>query len=258
MIVHWDDVLFSFLQRLELYANGGDNAGPPGPKGEKLRAWLRDCPIPTIDQTLEFSRRVAVAHSWYKHLSLFPPGVRFVFLLDPNAGMICERLGDRRLYKPDSDTLKRRDSIGTWCFQVDYYSMPGGLEMHEDPPQLDADQATGVGLFGLPAACFARFTAFLRPTPVLACVCVRRLGDQLPIFDQWARENPDHPGVARYEPLRSMAEGILANPGGAWRRLSKFAEEEGAYQRRHLTESLLSAREAWIQFLASSANVDCP
>jgi hypothetical protein len=41
---------------------------------------------PTDQQIDDFVEYVATAHSWYKHLPLLPPGVPFVFYLDPNAG----------------------------------------------------------------------------------------------------------------------------------------------------------------------------
>lgn len=42
-------------------------------------------PIPTAEQTRNFAEYVAGAHSWYKHLPVYPPAP-FVFYLDPNAG----------------------------------------------------------------------------------------------------------------------------------------------------------------------------
>jgi len=41
---------------------------------------------PTEAQIHDFVDYVAHAHSWYKHLPLFPPGTPFYFFLDPNAG----------------------------------------------------------------------------------------------------------------------------------------------------------------------------
>jgi hypothetical protein len=41
---------------------------------------------PTEDQCMDFVEHVAGAHSWYKHLPPVPPGVPFLFFLDPNAG----------------------------------------------------------------------------------------------------------------------------------------------------------------------------
>ncbi len=46
---------------------------------------IRRYPLPTAEQTRNFAEYVAHAHSWYKHLPVYPP-VPFVFYLDPNAG----------------------------------------------------------------------------------------------------------------------------------------------------------------------------
>jgi len=252
MIVYWDDPLLRFPDRLKLYARGGDHAGPPAPDNERLRLWLKDCPVPTIDQTLAFSRHLPGSRSWYKHLPLFPPGARFAFLLNPNAGMKVERVGDHRIYRPDPGAREGRASFGAWTCEVDLDGVPGGLEKPEDPPHPEGEGSPGMSLYGLPAACFARFTAFLRPTPALVAVCLRRLGREIPIYDRWARENPDHPDVARHETLRRMAKEILENPASAWKSLSGFAQVEGAHQEQQLSNALLAAREAWIRFLGDA------
>lgn len=54
---------------------------------EEYRAAVADLPRPTAEQMHEFVRYVASAHSWYKHLPLWPPGRQFTFFLDPGAGM---------------------------------------------------------------------------------------------------------------------------------------------------------------------------
>jgi hypothetical protein len=51
------------------------------------RAMCQPLPLPTEQQMHAFAVFVSGAHSWYKHLSLFPPGVAFRFFLDPYAGM---------------------------------------------------------------------------------------------------------------------------------------------------------------------------
>lgn len=51
------------------------------------RALWRNVPRPTATQIQEFALFVAGAHSWYKHLPMFPPGGQFCFYLDPAAGM---------------------------------------------------------------------------------------------------------------------------------------------------------------------------
>jgi hypothetical protein len=46
-------------------------------------------PLPTREQIENFVDYVSHAHSWYKHLSLYPPGVPFHFFVDQYAG--CDR-----------------------------------------------------------------------------------------------------------------------------------------------------------------------
>jgi hypothetical protein len=43
-------------------------------------------PLPTQEQKEQFAEYVSHAHSWYKHLSLYPPGTPFHFFLDRYAG----------------------------------------------------------------------------------------------------------------------------------------------------------------------------
>ena len=54
---------------------------------EEYRALVSGLPRPTAEQMRDFAHHVAGAHSWYKHLPLWPPGVPFRFFLDPSAGM---------------------------------------------------------------------------------------------------------------------------------------------------------------------------
>ena len=48
---------------------------------------LRGQTLPSSHQIRDFVDYVSGKHSWYKHLPLTPPGVRFCFFLDPSAGM---------------------------------------------------------------------------------------------------------------------------------------------------------------------------
>jgi len=47
---------------------------------------LADLPLPTKQQKEAFADYVAHAHSWYKHLSPYPPGAEFHFFIDRHAG----------------------------------------------------------------------------------------------------------------------------------------------------------------------------
>jgi hypothetical protein len=51
---------------------------------------LSGVPLPTQQQKQNFVEYVSHAHSWYKHLPLYPPGAPFYFFIDKYAG--CDRL----------------------------------------------------------------------------------------------------------------------------------------------------------------------
>ena len=46
---------------------------------------VRDVEMPTAEQIENFANYVSHAHSWYKHLPLFPPGEMFYFFRDKYA-----------------------------------------------------------------------------------------------------------------------------------------------------------------------------
>ena len=54
---------------------------------------LSGVPLPTQQQKQNFVEYVSHAHSWYKHLPLYPPGAPFYFFIDKYAG--CDRLVSR-------------------------------------------------------------------------------------------------------------------------------------------------------------------
>jgi hypothetical protein len=54
---------------------------------------LERVPLPTQQQKENFVEYVSHAHSWYKHLPLYPPGAPFYFFIDKYAG--CDRLISR-------------------------------------------------------------------------------------------------------------------------------------------------------------------
>lgn len=55
----------------------------------EYRSLVETLPPPTDQQKNNFSKFVSQSHSWYKHLPLCLPGVKFHFFIDPYAG--CER-----------------------------------------------------------------------------------------------------------------------------------------------------------------------
>jgi hypothetical protein len=67
---------------------------------------LERVPLPTQQQKQTFMEYVSHAHSWYKHLPLYPPGVPFYFFIDKYAG--C----DRFVSKDGTGILKERTEGG--------------------------------------------------------------------------------------------------------------------------------------------------
>jgi hypothetical protein len=57
---------------------------------EQYLALLDGAPAPTREERANFVEYVSHAHSWYKHLPLYPPGCPFYFFLDKYAG--CDRV----------------------------------------------------------------------------------------------------------------------------------------------------------------------
>jgi hypothetical protein len=55
--------------------------------------FLAQTPLPTEQQKQNFIEYVSHAHSWYKHLPLYPPGAPFYFFIDKYAA--CDRLVSR-------------------------------------------------------------------------------------------------------------------------------------------------------------------
>ena len=55
----------------------------------EYRALVGALPPPNYDQIEAFTAYVAESHSWYKHLPLWPPGLPFLFFINPYAGLDC-------------------------------------------------------------------------------------------------------------------------------------------------------------------------
>ncbi len=75
---------------------------------ESYRREVRVQPRPTDAQIDDFVDFVAEAHSWYKHLPLFPPGQPFTFFLNPTAGMevYSDASGTEHLRERTDQTLR--------------------------------------------------------------------------------------------------------------------------------------------------------
>jgi hypothetical protein len=98
---------------------------------EKYRDVVRQLPRPTEEQTANFARYVAGAHSWYKHLPIHP-GLPFCFYLDSDAGrnMLLMREGAvtfsdvtadaRRFHYGVLPTDEYREQFGFWTYHAPY------------------------------------------------------------------------------------------------------------------------------------------
>ncbi len=75
---------------------------------DEYRAIVGGGDRPTDTQCRAFVDHVCKAHSWYKHLPPVPPGVPFVFFLDPNAGR--ERVGEASGAVTYRDVVPKDDS----------------------------------------------------------------------------------------------------------------------------------------------------
>jgi hypothetical protein len=91
----------------------------------------RQLPRPTEEQIERFAVFVSTAHSWYKHLPLVPPGVPFLFYLDPNAGrsILSTPTGDTA-YVDITDESPRFHY--TWQTTVTYHTQFGFLQYNSD------------------------------------------------------------------------------------------------------------------------------
>jgi hypothetical protein len=91
---------------------------------------LERVPLPTQQQKQTFVEYVSHAHSWYKHLPLYPPGAPFYFFIDKYAG--CDRLVSRDgsailrerteggFHYSDYPTAKYRDLFGHLAYCCGY------------------------------------------------------------------------------------------------------------------------------------------
>ena len=109
---------------------------------------LRDCSRPTAAQIEAFADHVSSAHSWYKHLPLFPPGRPFHFFPDPWAGMDTvvtpegrvearERGGERGFHYSWIPTADYREQFGCLNYHTtrgSSFFLPEGMIVNPRPP----------------------------------------------------------------------------------------------------------------------------
>jgi hypothetical protein len=81
-----------------------------------------EVPRPTPEQIEAFVIHVASKHSWYKHLPMTPPGVRFIVYMDPGAGL-------QRFESADGEVAFREIEAGEPLF---HYSMKTTADYRRD------------------------------------------------------------------------------------------------------------------------------
>jgi hypothetical protein len=91
------------------------------------RRHVRGLPRPSAEQVENFVQFVSGAHSWYKHLPLFPPGVPFHFFLDPFSGYDHVVLPDGRLTPQERTETSSRFHY-TWMTTEEYRRRFGHLQ----------------------------------------------------------------------------------------------------------------------------------
>jgi hypothetical protein len=91
------------------------------------RALIGSLPRPSEQQIDHYVKFVAEAHSWYKHLPLLPPGVRFYFFVDPWAGQLRIESRGRLTHRERKDDDEFKFHY-TWMTTRVYQERFGHLE----------------------------------------------------------------------------------------------------------------------------------
>ncbi len=85
----------AMAERGDLSPPQAASAAAPPLTLDDYRALVAKLPRPTEAQMMAFATFVCGAHSWYKHLPMYPPGKPFQFFLDPASGMDLNFHGGR-------------------------------------------------------------------------------------------------------------------------------------------------------------------
>lgn len=113
---------------------------------------LAQTPLPTEQQKQNFVEYVSHAHSWYKHLPLYPPGAPFYFFIDKYAA--CDRLVSRDgtavikdriesgFHYSDYPTAKYRNLFGHLAYSCGYGSKV--IPLSKGPMVIPHDDLTAV------------------------------------------------------------------------------------------------------------------
>ena len=138
-------MVFNLLKKW-LFKNSKKTLIPNECDLDKYNELLSNTPSPSEQQIENFIEYVFNAHSWYKHIPLFPPGVDFCFYLDPNAGRDIIRYKNGKIGVVDvtdedeffhniSNCLQIVNNLFTICKQfVNYWNYKSILIIHQKRP----------------------------------------------------------------------------------------------------------------------------
>jgi hypothetical protein len=243
---------------------------------DAYRELLPHIPTPTAEQTSRFADFVARAHSWYKHLPLFPPGAPFCFFLDPHAGEEMVVTRDRCSFRDTTQlfhhclvpTAEYHERYGYWQFATTHAPAfaCGNNIFAKIPPGAETDAAELANRFG-PDGCAVLQHSLLAvawesrwiPVPedlldraVLLTGLVHEQfkprtgfpdgpGDGMEAYRALAAKQPMDAGVLRYAPFVDLAK-----------RHHAAAETERQVLRRELDAWHRDEREHQLRSIESS------
>jgi len=134
-------------------------------------------PLPTPEQKEHFAQYVSHAHSWYKHLSLYPPGTPFHFHLDWFAG--CEREHGTPLIKNRTEPGFHDNAIPTDVYRAAFgYLAYSRRPDNTAPLVIPAAKETRVGALedSTPEACGANILIYGVPREIFEAGTARLTG----------------------------------------------------------------------------------
>jgi hypothetical protein len=204
---------------------------------------ISQLPLPTPKQTVRFANHVVTSHSWYKHLSLFPPGQTFVLYLNPRAAcrVVMNFKGDEAIYTvseiegEDNSTVEYRNRFGHWdYFQAGAEKEPWIYQLWEGGPEWVPSEVK--------QRWSCQLTAFCYPQPTMYKLNVFGAhSTALESFNTYAREHPADPDVVRNLPVVSRIE---RDGESAWwhNDMLEFMEKEATLQRDRVLQVLIDIR----------------
>ncbi len=214
---------------------------------------VRGLPVPTVEQTERFVDFVAHAHSWYKHLPAWPPGLPFTFFLDPNAGRDFVHLPGG-----ESGYVDRTDEVQachyTWMVTTEYRARFGHWQYHADagPGLFVGSAGRGWTDLNSRAVVLSEEGEWLSAPPPYAAECpltglVHKRFNLIFVQDRFRREHAafvaggSDADRLRYTPLlRAMEREEVGRSAD----LDAFLDAERARLRAAMRDTLMRVREA--------------